>query len=83
MLRELELYSPLVKAGGYVVVFDTSIEEAPDELFNGKPWGRGDNPMTAVREFLKGNRRFEVDADIEARLQITVAPGGWLRCVAD
>ena len=83
VLRELELYSPLVKAGGYVVVFDTSIEEAPDELFNGKPWGRGDNPMTAVREFLKGNRRFEVDADIEARLQITVAPGGWLRCVAD
>lgn len=83
VLRELQLYSPLVKADGYLVVFDTSIEEAPDELFNDKPWGRGNNPMTAVREFLEGNPRFEVDTDIEARLQITVAPSGWLRCVAD
>jgi len=83
VLSELKLYSPLVKAGGYLVVFDTSIEEAPDELFNDKPWGKGNNPMTAVREFLQNNSRFEADDDIEARLQITVAPGGYLKCVAD
>lgn len=83
VLSELKLYSPLVKAGGYLVVFDTSIEEAPDELFNDKPWGKGNNPMTAVHEFLQNNSRFEADDDIEARLQITVAPGGYLKCVAD
>ncbi len=64
-------------------VLKKSIEEAPDELFNDKPWGKGNNPMTAVHEFLQNNSRFEADDDIEARLQITVAPGGYLKCVAD
>ena len=83
VLRELELYSPLVRRGGYLVVFDTVIEDMPPDFFPDRPWGKGNNPKTAVREFLSRNDRFEVDLDIEAKLSITVAPEGYLRCIKD
>lgn len=83
VLRELELYSPLVKAGSYLVVFDTVVEDMPEGHFADRPWGKGDNPKTAVREFLKTNDRFEVDRSIESKLLITVAPEGYLKCVKD
>ena len=83
VLRELELYSPLVRRGGYLVVFDTVIEDMAEDSFPDRPWGRGNNPKTAVREFLRKNDRFEVDQDIENKLLLTVAPGGYLRCVRE
>jgi cephalosporin hydroxylase len=83
VLRELELYSPLVSRGGYVVVFDTVIEDMPAEAFPDRLWGRGDNPKTAVHEFLSKNARFEIDREIQNKLLITVAPDGYLRCVSD
>jgi cephalosporin hydroxylase len=81
--RELELYSPLVKRGSYLVVFDTVVEDMPANFFPDRPWGKGNNPKTAVREFLKVNDRFQVDADIESKLLLSVAPEGYLRCVKD
>ncbi|HUO62623.1 MAG TPA: cephalosporin hydroxylase family protein [Terriglobales bacterium] len=83
VLRELELYAPLVTRGSYLVVFDTLLEDLPDDLVRDRPWRRGNNPKTAVHEFLKGNDRFVVDEDIPARLLITVAPGGYLKCVKE
>jgi cephalosporin hydroxylase len=83
VLRELELYSPLVTKGSYLVVFDTIVEDMPEDLFTARPWGKGNNPKTAVREFLKSNDRFEIDKDIEHKLLITVAPDGYLRCVKE
>ena len=83
VLRELQLYSPLVRKDSYIVVFDTLIEDMPDDLIHNRPWGRGNNPKTAVREFLTSTQRFAVDASIEHKLLITVAPGGYLRCVGD
>ena len=68
---------------GYCVVFDTLIEDLPDELYPERGWGRGNNPRTAVDAFLKTTNRFEVDADMDAKLQISVAPSGYLKCVAD
>ena len=82
-LAELNAYSGLVKKGGYLVVFDTAIEDLPDELFGDRPWKKGDNPKTAVWEFLRRSDRFRIDKDIEAKLQITVAPDGYLLCVKD
>ena len=79
--RELELYSTLVREGSYLIVFDTVVEELPPELSAERPWGPGDNPMTAVREFLQTNDRFEVDEEMRDKLLITAAPGGYLRCV--
>lgn len=81
--RELELYAPLVKRGSYLVVMDTIIDDLPDDYFPERAWGPGDNPKTAVREFLRATERFEVDRELEAKLLITVAPGGYLRCVRD
>lgn len=83
VLAELELYAPLVRAGSYLVVFDTAVADVPKDLFPDRPWGPGDNPRTAVQEFLRRNTRFEVDRAIDQRLSLTVAPGGYLRCVAD
>jgi len=83
VLKELELYSPLVTKGSYLVVLDTVIEDMPEDSFQDRPWGKGNNPKTAVWEFLKTNNRFEVDKDIENKLIITVAPDGYLKCTKD
>jgi len=83
VLRELALYSPLVTKGSYLVVFDTIIEDLPDGLFPDRPWSRGNNPKTAVREFLRTNDRFAVDRDLEAKLLFTVAPEGYLKCIKE
>jgi cephalosporin hydroxylase len=83
VLRELELYSPFVRKGGYLVVCDTVIEDLPKGHFSDRPWDKGDNPMTAVEEFLKENHRFEVDRGLSDKLILTSNPGGYLRCIAD
>jgi cephalosporin hydroxylase len=83
VLRELELYSTLVRKGGYLIVYDTIVEELPADFFQDRPWGPGNNPATAVREFLARNDRFEVDQAVDSKLLITTAPGGYLRCVKD
>jgi len=83
VLNELQLYSPLVTKGSYLVVFDTIVQDMPEDFFRDRPWGKGNNPQTAVREFLKTNDRFIIDKDIENKLLITVAPDGYLRCIKD
>jgi cephalosporin hydroxylase len=83
VLSELELYAPLVTRGSYLVVFDTLIEDLPDELFAGRRWGKGNNPKTAVWHFLKSTDRFEIDGRIAGKLLLTCAPDGYLRCIRD
>lgn len=83
VLRELQLYSPLVTPGSYLTVFDTVVEDMPASAFPDRPWGPGDNPKTAVWEFLRDNDRFEIDKEIENKLLLTVAPDGYLRRVRD
>lgn len=81
--RELELYSKLVTKDSYLVVFDTVVEDMSKEFFPDRPWDVGDNPKTAVREFLKTNDRFVMDKEVENKLLLTVAPEGYLKCVKD
>ena len=83
VLRELKLYAPLVTKDCYLVVFDTLLEDMPDDLGHGRPWGKGNNPKTAVHEFLKTDSRLEIDKSIQQKLLITVAPDGYLRCIKD
>ncbi|REN18822.1 cephalosporin hydroxylase, partial [Mycobacterium tuberculosis] len=74
---------PLVSVGSYCVVFDTIVEDLPDSLFPDRPWGPGDNPKTAVHEFLKTHAHaFEIDRAIDNKLLVSVAPDGYLRRVA-
>ena len=83
VLRELELYAPLVTRGSYLIVMDTAIEDVPAELFPDRPWRKGNSPKTAVHAFLHTTDRFRIDRDMEAKLLITVAPDGYLECVKD
>lgn len=79
VLAELEAYAPLVSSGSYCVVFDTFVEDMPQGFFADRPWDAGNSPKTAVQQFLSGNDDFSVDEDMETKLLVTVAPGGYLR----
>jgi len=79
VLAELESYAPLVSAGSYCIVFDTLLEDMPDSLVNNRPWKKGDNPKTAVHEYLRSHPEFVIDKDIDHKLLISVAPDGYLR----
>jgi len=82
VLAELRAYAPLVAVGSYCVVFDTVIERLPADMFPDRPWGPGDNPMTAVDAYLADHPEFVIDTAIDAKLMISVAPRGYLKRVA-
>ncbi len=79
--KELELYAPLTSVGSYCVVFDTLIEDMPADEYPNRPWGPGNNPKTAVWDYLKTHSEFEIDKSIAAKLLITVAHDGFLKRV--
>jgi cephalosporin hydroxylase len=79
VLAELIAYSSLVSSQSYCVVFDSVIEDLPNELSSNRPWGVGDNPKTALRHFLEDNPDFSIDYSIQDKLLITVAPDGYLK----
>jgi cephalosporin hydroxylase len=93
VLEELELYAPYVTLGSYCVVWDTGVEDLPDEMSANRPWGKGNNPKTAVWEYMKrlagegrtardgGALRFEYDRTIEHKIAITASPDGFLKRV--
>lgn len=80
VLKELELYSPFVSLSSYIVVFDTIVEDLPEGYFSQqRPWGIGNNPKTAVSEFLQKNNQFIIDESIDNKLLISVGPSGYLK----
>jgi len=93
VFAELEAYAPLVSLGSYCVVFDTIIEDMPSDMFPDRLWGKGNNPKTAVWEYMRCLKEegraavdgaplyFEIDKMIENKLLITVAPNGYLKRV--
>lgn len=94
VLAELEAYAPLTSNDSYCVVFDTIVEDLPDNMYPNRPWGVGNNPKTAVWEYLRllnesGRKAvdgkpllLEIDKDIENKILITVAPDGYLKRVS-
>jgi cephalosporin hydroxylase len=81
VLAELNAYAPLTSKGSYCIVFDTVIEDMPKDMFPDRPWGPGNNPKTAVWEYLKTHPEFEIDKNISNKLLISVAPDGYLKRV--
>jgi cephalosporin hydroxylase len=91
VLAELELYAPYVSKGCYCVVWDSGIEDLPADMCSDRPWGKGNNPKTAVWEYMKrlqseGRKarggealHFEYDHTIEYKLAITASPDGFLK----
>ena len=78
---ELNAYAPLTSVGSYCVVFDTFVEDMPEGFFPDRPWNPGNNPKTAVWEYLNSHPEFEIDKNIQHKLLITVAPDGYLKRV--
>lgn len=91
VLAELEAYAPLTSPGSYCIVFDTLIEDMPNEMFDDRPWGKDNNPKTAVWEYLRlldiegrdaldGEKlHLKIDKQIECKLLLSVAPDGYLQ----
>jgi cephalosporin hydroxylase len=83
VLAELNAYADLVSIDSYCVVFDTFIEDMPDDyVWADRPWGKGNNPKTAVWEWIKSHAEFEIDHSVEDRLLITSAPDGFLHRIS-
>lgn len=93
VLAELEAFAPLVSPGSYCIVFDTLVEDMPEDMFLDRPWGKGNNPKTAVWEYRRRLREdgrkaadgarlaLDIDKSIESKLLLTVAPDGYLHRV--
>ena len=81
VLAELRAYAPLVSIGCYCIVFDTIIEELSGNTYPDRLWSPANNPKTAVHQFLRENPNFELDQQVQDKLQITVCPDGYLRRV--
>ena len=79
VLKELQAYAPLVSKGSYCVVFDSFVEDMPADLFPDRPWSPGDNPKTALHEYLKTNKDFVIDKSVEGKLMVSVAADGFLK----
>ena len=82
VLAELQAYAPLTSLGSYCVVLDTIVEDMPADMFPDRPWCAGNNPKTAVWEYLDTHREFEIDKSVQDKLLITVAPDGYLKRVS-
>lgn len=82
VLAELKAYAPMVSLGSYCVVFDTIVEDMPKAISPDRPWGPGNNPKTAVWEYLKAHPEFKIDKSIDHKLLISVAPEGYLKRVS-
>ncbi len=81
VLAELRAYAPMVSTGCYCIVFDTFVQDVPQDVFPDRPWGPSNNPKTALHQFLAEGAGFEIDRSMHTKLQITVAPDGFLRRV--
>ncbi|HOJ71522.1 MAG TPA: cephalosporin hydroxylase family protein [Syntrophorhabdaceae bacterium] len=81
VLKEMELYSPLVTVGSYMILPDTFIEYFPKGYYKDRPWDVGNNTMTAIREFLSKNDNFIIDKEKSDKLMITEAFDGYLKRV--
>jgi cephalosporin hydroxylase len=76
VLRELELYAPLVPVGGYVYVQDGCIDEL-GYMRQDRP-----GPLWAIRQFVSTDARFQIDKDRSTRYLYSHSPSGWLRRVS-
>jgi cephalosporin hydroxylase len=83
VLEECRAYGPLVTSGCYLVVADTLVghvdeDQAPRN--RSKLWYKGNEPLSALRDYLQEQDRFEMDPVLNGKLVLSSSPGGYLRC---
>tara|TARA_R110002072_G_scaffold149175_3_gene296870 strand:- start:27 stop:1016 length:990 start_codon:yes stop_codon:yes gene_type:complete len=93
VLAELEAYAPLTSPGSYCLVFDTIVEDMPEDFYPDRPWHPGNSPKSAVFEYQKqletgkilaadgAPLRFENNQALEDKLMFSVTPDGFLKRV--
>lgn len=84
VLKECRAYGPMVTEGCFLVVADTLVghvteENAPKK--RSKIWFQGDEPLSALRDYMAECDRFEADAELNGKLVLSSSPGGYVRCV--
>ncbi|MBU92411.1 MAG: cephalosporin hydroxylase [Rhodobiaceae bacterium] len=79
VFKELNLFEKFVGSGNYLVVFDTIIEFLEKASWPGRDWSKGNNPYTAVIDFLSQNNEFEIDKTVDNKIMFGVGPSGYLR----
>lgn len=82
VLAELRAYAPLVTLGSYCILPDTFIEFFPKGYYSAsRPWDVGDNPYTAMRQYLTETDLFEIDHALSNKALITETIDGYLKRV--
>jgi len=84
VLAECRAYGPMVTPGCYMVVADTLVghltaENAPKK--RSKIWYQGNEPLSALRDYMAECDRFEVDEVLNGKLVLSSSPGGYVRCI--
>lgn len=78
VLAELRSLSQFVTRDQYVSVYATAIEWLPKKE-DGKPWGPGSNPHTAIKQFLSECPWFVVDKEENQKSLVSYYAGGRLK----
>ena len=78
VFKELNLWTPLLKPGDYAIVSSTRIETMPKHPHRERPWSVGNNPGTALAEFIELNPDFTLDNPYNSKVTLTYHPGGYL-----
>lgn len=84
VLAECRAYGPLVTEGCYMVVADTLVGHVPEDRApqkRSKLWFEGNEPLSALNDFLREDDRFEIDPVINGKLVLSSSPGGYCRCI--
>ena len=61
VLRELNVYTKFLKNGQYLICCDTILNYIGKNSSDIRPWGKNNNPLTAIVKFLRTNKSFKVD----------------------
>ncbi len=77
VLKELELYSPFISSGSYIVAHDGAQAWVWD-IPRGKPEWKEDHPLNAIHKFLAAHPEFRIDPHW-TRFGITSSPDGFLK----
>ena len=77
--KELNIYSKFLKKNNYLVVGDTIVNEIPNQKHRPREWNKKNNPMLALKKFIKSNKNFYIDHDINKKQLLTNNPKGYLK----
>ncbi len=81
--EELKIWESFVTSGQYLVISDTIVEEIPEQTHRSRSWGHGDNPMTALNQFLSENNKFTRENDYNHKAICSFTRNGYLKRICN